>query len=166
MLPTAPALTPAGHPSAALPLKASAPPTNTHLGALNTSGQPSMAVPSKAAVTVLPAADLGFTKLPSVDQPHKGIKSPVNAPDPTTSSLSRLPRRVREAARVEPTSTQEAEATAGKAEPFAAKRRQPSSPKAQPSSNHPSVSAATAGTLVADSPTDLSKSTSPIKGVV
>ena len=171
MLPADPALTPADHPSAALPFKAPAPPMNTHPGALTTNGHPSMALPSKAAVTDLPAAaGLGLSEVPSVDQRHKEIKSPSNAPSvfsPSTKSLSKLPRRVRDAARVESTSTEKAEATAGKAELLAAKRRQPSSPKAQPSSSRrPSVPAATAGTLKADSPADLSKSTSPIKGLV
>ena len=168
MLPADPALTPAGQPPVALPLKAPAPPLkapaasmNTHPGALNTSGQPSMALPSTAA-----AAGRALSQVSSVDQPRTEIKSPVNTPDPTTKSLSKLPRRVREAARVEPISTQKAEATAGKAEPLAAKRRQPRSPEAQPSGSRPSVSAATAGILNADSPTDLSKSTSPIKGLV
>ena len=177
MLPTHPTLTPADRPSVALPFKAPAPPLkapvppmDTQSGALNTNGQPSMTLPSKAAVTGLPAAaGLGFSEASSVDQPQKEIKSPgeaLSVLSHSTKSLSRLPRRVREAARVEPTSTQKAEATAGKAEPIAAKRRQPSSPKAQPSSSPPSVSAPTAGILKADSPTDLSKSTSPIKGVV
>ncbi len=105
MLPTHPTLTPAGHPSAALPLKASALPINTYSGALNTNGQPSMALPSKAAVTDLPAAaGPGLSGVPSVDQPRKGIKSPGDAPSVfshSTRSLSKLPRRVREAARVE-----------------------------------------------------------------
>ena len=178
MLPADPSLTPAGQAPVALPLKAPAPPlkapapsTKTQSGALNTNGHPSMALPSKAAVTDLPAAaGLGLSEVPSVDQRHKKIKSPGDAPSvfsPPTKSLSTLPRRVTEAARVEPTSTQKAEATAGKAELLAAKRRQPSSPKAQPSSSrHPSVPAATAGILKADSPADLSMSTSPIKGVV
>ncbi|DBB05732.1 TPA: hypothetical protein ACH3X1_012333 [Trebouxia sp. C0004] len=102
----------------------------------------------------------------SVDQPHAGIKSPGDVPSlffHPTRSLSRLPSRVREAARVAPISTG---STAGKAEPLADKRRQPIPPMARPSNSRPSVSAATAGILNADSPADLSHSTSPIKGVV
>ncbi len=170
MLLADPALTPAGQPPVALPFKAPAPPMDTRSGALTTSGQPSMALPSTAAATDLPAAaGLGLSQASSVDQPQKEIKSPGEASSVlshSTKSLSKLPRRVREAARVEPISPQKAEATAGKAKPLAAKRRQPSSPKAQPSGSSPSVPAATAGILKADSPTDLSKSTSPIKGVV
>ncbi len=143
---------------------------NTHPGALTTNGQPFTAIPFKAAATDLPtAAGLDCSQASSVDQPHKDIKSPGEASpvlSHSTKSLSKLPRRIREAARVEPISTQKAEATAGKAEPLAANRRQPSSPKAQPSGKPPSVSAATAGTFNAASPADLSKSTSPIKGVV
>jgi len=112
MLPTDPAFTPAGQPSVALPLKAPAPPLkapappmNTHSSALNTNGHPSMALPSKAAATDLPAAaGLGLSQ---VDLPHTEIKSPGDAPSVfshSTRPLSRLPRRVREAARVEPIS--------------------------------------------------------------
>ena len=121
-----------------------------------------MALPSKAAAIDLPAAaDLGLSEVPSVDQPHKAVKSPGDAPSVfshPTRSLSRLPRRVREAARVEPISS-------NKAEPLAAKRPQPIPPKAQSSSSRPSLSAATA-MLDADRPADSSNSTSPIKGVV
>ncbi|KAL0022853.1 hypothetical protein WJX77_000078 [Trebouxia sp. C0004] len=80
-----------------------------------------------------------------------------------TCSSYEHPLRVREAARVAPISTG---STAGKAEPLADKRRQPIPPMARPSNSRPSVSAATAGILNADSPADLSHSTSPIKGVV
>ncbi len=169
---TVPALSSDSQPSGnkALPLKAPAAPMNTQSAALKTNGQPSMAVPSKAAATDLPAAaGLGLSQVSSVDQPHKGNKSPGEAPSMfshPTRSLSRLPRRVREAARAEPISTEKAESTAGKAEPLAAKRRQPISPMARPSNSRPSVSAATAGILNADSPADLNHSSSPIKGVV
>ena len=162
MLPTDPALTPAGQPSVTLPFKAPAPPMNSQSGALTTNGRPSGAFPSKAAAIDLPAAaDLGLSEVPSVDQPHNGVKSPGDAPSVfshPTRSLSRLPRRVREAARVEPISSE-------KAEPLAAKRPQPIPPNAQSSSSRPSLSAATA-MLDADRPADPSNSTSPIKGVV
>ncbi|KAA6426327.1 MAG: hypothetical protein FRX49_03438 [Trebouxia sp. A1-2] len=166
MLPIDPALTPAGQPSVALPVKAPAASMNTQSGAFTTNGQPSMAPPSKAAATdMLAAAGLSFTRVSSVDQPHTGDMSTSEAPSPTRP-LSRLPRRVREAARVEPISTEKAGSTAGKAEPLAAKGQQPVSPKAQPSNSCPSVLAANAGISSADSPADMSNSTSPIKGVV
>ena len=105
MLPADPALTPAGQPPVALPFKAPAPPMDTRSGALTTSGQPSMALPSTAAATDLPAAaGLGLSQASSVDQPQKEIKSPGEASSVlshSTRSLSKLPRRVREAARVE-----------------------------------------------------------------
>ncbi|KAL0022256.1 hypothetical protein WJX77_010603 [Trebouxia sp. C0004] len=162
MLPTHPALTSAGQPSVALPLKAPAAPMNTQSGALTTNGQPSITLPSKAA-----AAGLGLSQVSSVDQPHMGIKSPGDAPSVVshpTRPLSRMPSRVREAATVEPISTDKAKSTVGKAEPLAAKRRQPISPMARPSNSRPSVLAAAAGILNADRPADLCHGTSPSRG--